>query len=154
MQTISNVFKFILGFLLAIAILIGSGAAVALYFMNRSLIPPDKPIFANDSPSLQNQSPQATEVKATPETTPTPTPTATPEPTEKLPPGAYRGTVTWPAGLSVRAEPSVEANSIGGVPVNEELIVLENSQDQNWQKIRTQSGQEGWVKINNIQRIE
>ncbi|WP_414526699.1 SH3 domain-containing protein [Nodularia chucula] len=149
-----NLLKFILGFLLAIAILAGSGVSVALYFMNRSLIPPAKPIFANDNSSVQSPIPEASQVETTPTPTPIPTPIPTPEPTDTLPQGAFRGRVTWPAGLSVRSGPTLESESVGGVPVNEELIVLENSQDQRWQKIRTESGQEGWVRINNIERID
>ncbi|MDB9530752.1 SH3 domain-containing protein, partial [Nodularia spumigena CS-1038] len=75
-------------------------------------------------------------------------------PTDTLPPGAYRGRVTWPEGLSVRVEPSMDAERIAGVGVNEELIVLEESQDKNWQKIRTQGEQEGWIKIGNTERLE
>ncbi|MBE9197741.1 MULTISPECIES: SH3 domain-containing protein [unclassified Nodularia (in: cyanobacteria)] len=153
-----NVLKFILGFVLAIAILTGSGVAVALYFINRTFIPPAKPLFANDSPSLQAQAPEGTEVKTTstptPKPTPTPAPTPTPTPTDTLPPGAYRGLVTWPEGLSVRSQPSMDAERIAGVAINEELIVLEESQDKSWQKIRTQGEQEGWIKIGNIQRVE
>ena len=153
-----NLLKFILGFVLAIAILTGSGVAVALYFMNRSFIPPAKPVFANDRPSLQAETPPVTEVNntsaPTPTPTPEPTPTPTPTPTDTLPPGAYRGRVTWPEGLIVRDNPSMDGQRIGGVAVNEELIVLEDSQDQRWQKIRTAGDQEGWVRIGNTQRVE
>ncbi|HYW20129.1 MAG TPA: SH3 domain-containing protein [Nodularia sp. (in: cyanobacteria)] len=150
----SNLLKFILGVILAIAILTGSGVAVALYFMNRTFIPPAKPLFANDSPSLPETSPPATQVNNTSTPKPTPKPTPTETSTETLPPGAYRGLVTWADGLSVRSEPSLDAERIAGVAINEEVIVLENSQDQRWQKIRTQGELEGWIRIGNIQRVE
>jgi hypothetical protein len=152
---LSNLLKFILGVFLAIAVLVGSGVAVALYFMNRTAIPPARPLFANDSPSSPSTAPKATEVEAKPTSTPTstPTPTPTPTPTESLPPGAYRGSVTWSQGLSLRSEPNPDAERIGGVAFNEEIIVLEESQDKGWQKIRTENQQEGWVKIGNIQRV-
>ncbi|AHJ29045.1 hypothetical protein NSP_27170 [Nodularia spumigena CCY9414] len=54
----------------------------------------------------------------------------------------------------MRVEPSMDAERIAGVGVNEELIVLEESQDKNWQKIRTQGEQEGWIKIGNTERLE
>ena len=151
---LSNLLKLILGFVMAIAILIGSGVTVAFYFINRNLIPPPKPIFANDGTSLPQEAPQTTEVNiiSTPEPTPTETPPETP--TETLPPGAYRGRVIWTEGLSVRSEPTLDAPRVAGVGVNEELIILEESQDKRWQKIRTQSQQEGWVRIGNTEKID
>lgn len=157
---LSGLLKFILGVFLAIAVLLGSGVAVALYFMNRSATPPPKPLFANDSPAVRNEAPPATEVKATPAASPTPTseptPESTPTPTETpetLPPGAYRGRVTWPQGLIVRDQPNLDGERIAGVAVNEEIIILEESQDKNWQKIRTQGEQEGWVRRGNTEKV-
>ncbi|MEA5503270.1 SH3 domain-containing protein [Halotia wernerae UHCC 0503] len=147
---LSGLLKFILGVSLAIAVLIGSGVAVALYFMNRTAIPPAKPVFSNDSPALQTKSPKATNRKtaSTPSTSPTESP-------EALPPGAYRGRVTWSEGLSVRAEPNQDAERIGGATFNQKVIILEESQDKDWQKIRLEGGkQEGWVKAGNIERAE
>ncbi|MBW4559984.1 MAG: SH3 domain-containing protein [Mojavia pulchra JT2-VF2] len=163
---LSGLLKFILGFFLAIAILIGSGVAAALYFMNRTAIPPTKPIFANDHPALRTQSPKATVVEATntsqPEPSSSPTPSANPTESPKaqespkpLPPGAYLGTVTWSQGLSLRAEPKQDAQRVGGAAFNQKVVILEESQDKAWQKIRLENGeQEGWVKIGNTKKIE
>ncbi|WP_414579662.1 SH3 domain-containing protein [Anabaena sp. CCY 9402-a] len=156
---VSGLLKFILGFLLAIAVLVGSGVAVALYFMNRTAIPPTKPTYANDSPALQTSNPQKTDLKSTP--TPkaiiSPTPSATPTPTESseaLPPGAYQGRVTWSEGLSLRAEPKQDAERVGSVAFKQNIIVLEENQDKKWLKIRIEgSKQEGWVKVGNIERV-
>ncbi|WP_066380999.1 SH3 domain-containing protein [Anabaena sp. CA = ATCC 33047] len=158
----SGLLKFILGFLLAIAVLVGSGVAVALYFINRTAIPPARPIFANDSPSVKNSDSPNSDVKNTPTSTPTtsPTPTASPSPSpsptsEELPPGAYRGTVTWAEGVRLRGEANQDAQTVGGVGFNEKIIVLEESQDKNWVKIRSEaSQQEGWIKVGNIKRDE
>ncbi|BAY13018.1 SH3 domain-containing protein [Calothrix sp. NIES-2098] len=165
----SNLLKFILGFFLAIAILIGTGVATALYFMNRTAIPPTKPIFSNDRPTQRTQNVKATEKVAakaspTPGTasnstpSPTPTPTETPKTQESpkpLPPGAYRGTVTWSQGLSLRAEPKQDAERVGGVGFNQKVVILEESSDKLWQKIRQEdTNQEGWVKAGNTQKIE
>lgn len=163
---IANIFKFIFGFFLAIAILIGGGVATALYFMNRTSINPPKPIYSNDQSEIKAKAAKEA-AKATPDqkspsspattaSKPTPTPTPTPtKVTEELPPGAYTARVTWPQGLSIRTQPQAEAERAGGVGFNEEVIVLSQSNDGAWQKIRLKgSDQEGWVKTGNTQKTE
>jgi hypothetical protein len=163
---LSGLTKFILGFFLAIAVLIGGGAAIALYFMNRTGIPPAKPVYSNDSPSVKAQAPKITEPGgAKPSLTPgtstksspssTPTPTESPKATKPLPPGAYRGRVNWAEGLSLRSQPNQEAEKIGGVSFNQKIIILSESDDKAWQKIRLEgSEQEGWVKAGNTEKID
>jgi Bacterial SH3 domain len=159
----SNLLKFILGFLLAIAILLGTGVATALYFMNRTAIPPTKPVFSNDNPTQRTQNPKAgekvaTKTKPKPETTPSATPTETPKAEESpkpLPPGAYQGKVTWAQGLSLRAEPKQDAERVGGIAFNQKVVILEESDDKLWQKIRQEdTNQEGWVKAGNTEKLE
>ncbi|AUB39962.1 hypothetical protein COO91_05958 [Nostoc flagelliforme CCNUN1] len=166
---LSGLTKFILGFFLAIAVLIGGSAAIALYFMNRTGIAPAKPVFSNDSPSVKAQAPKAiqpggakptltpgTKAESSPSSTPAPTesPKATPS-AKPLPSGAYRGRVTWAEGLSLRSQPNQEAEKIGGVAFNQKIIILEQSQDKSWQKIRLEgSEQEGWVKAGNTQKVD
>lgn len=150
-----NVIKYILGFILAIAVLLGSGLTVALYFVNRTAIPPARPTFAND-PKPKSDKPKATQAKATTKseskTTSTPTPTESPK---SLPPGAYQAVVTWPQGLSIRDQPTLDSQSIGGVAANKNVIILEDSKDKNWQKIRVEENdQEGWVKAGNTKKVE
>lgn len=158
---LSGLLKLILGFILAIAVLLGTGLTVALYFVNRTAIPPTKPIFANDNPSLKNQTTKEAKDKSAPtlvteskpETSPTPTPTAT-NSAEELPPGAYQGRVTWSEGLSLRAKPSQDSEKVGGVTFNQKIIVLEENSDKTWVRIRIEGGeQEGWVKVGNIERV-
>jgi uncharacterized protein YgiM (DUF1202 family) len=157
---LSGLTKFILGFFLAIAILIGGGAAIALYFMNRTGIPPAKPVYSNDSPSVKAKAPKATtpgtQAQSSPSSTSTPTesPKATPS-AKPLPSGAYRGRVSWAEGLSLRSQPNQEAERIGGVAFNQKIIVLEESGDKGWQKIRLEgSEQEGWVKAGNTEKVD
>ncbi len=162
---LSNILKYILGFLLAIAILVGSGFAAALYLMNRTSILPAKPIFSNDKSSVKAKLPKqkinqgtSTNVaskKVTPKTKTSPTQTpGDDELTENLPPGAYQARVTWPQGLSIRESASKDAQRIGGVAFNRKVIVLEQSPDKAWQKIRIDgSQQEGWVKAGNTKAI-
>ncbi len=165
----SGLTKFILGFFLAIAVLIGGGAAIALYFMNRTGIAPAKPIYSNDSPSVKAQAPKKTEpgggkpaltpgtsTQSSPSSTSTPTeaPKATPS-SKPLPAGAYRGRVNWAEGLSLRSQPNQEAEKIGGVGFNQKIIILSESEDKAWQKIRLEgSEQEGWVKAGNTEKVD
>lgn len=159
MNIISGVLKLILGFVLAIAVLLGSGLTIALYFVNRTAISPEKPLFANDNPPPKSEKPKATPAKNTSTSKPKSTPKSTPKPTpketpKKLPPGAYKATVTWPQGLSIRDKPGLDASSIGGVAVNKTVIILEESEDKNWQKIRVEdTEQEGWVKAGNTKKV-
>nr|WP_211173520.1 SH3 domain-containing protein [Brasilonema bromeliae] len=161
--------KYTLGILLAIAILAGGGFATALYVINRTSMPPAKPIFANDSPAVRGEDPKVTAAKAAKATsaiqakakasakpTPKPTPSA-----KSLPPGAYHARITWKQGLILRGEPKQEAERIGGVGFNSRVIVLQESQDKVWQKIRLEGGdekeagkQEGWVKAGNTQKVD
>jgi hypothetical protein len=149
-----------LGFLLAIAVLLGSSVAVALYFMNRTSIPPAKPLYSNDNPALKTTNTSKVDVENTPtselKTSVSPTPIVTPttEPSEKLPPGAYQGRVIWAEGLSLRSEPQQDAERVGSVAFQENIIVLQENEDKTWLKIRTEgSKQEGWVKVGNIERV-
>jgi Bacterial SH3 domain len=160
----SNLLKFILGFTLAIVILAGSGVATALYLMNRVAVLPSKPIFDNDAPDVKAQAPkpEATGGKSSPSPSPQASAEAKPKPTtspdkaetsEELPPGAYKARVSWSQGLSLRSEPKADSGRAGGVGFNAKIIVLEESPDKTWQKIRLEdSKQEGWVKAGNTKQ--
>ncbi|NEO88614.1 MAG: SH3 domain-containing protein, partial [Spirulina sp. SIO3F2] len=83
---------------------------------------------------------------------PKPSPKAEAEPLE---PGAYRARVTWPDGLSLRDEPSLDANRIESILYDQEMIVLRSTDDGVWDRVRLPgSNKEGWVKAGNAQRIE
>jgi cytoskeletal protein RodZ len=168
---LSGLLKFILGFVLAIAVLLGSGLTIALYFVNRTAIPPARPKFANDNPQTKPDKPKVTQVQATSTPKPTPSSTASPTPSfttsptsptstptespDSLPPGAYEGIVTWSQGLSMRDQPTLDAQSVGGVGANQKVIILEESPDKNWQKIRIEgTDKEGWVKARNTKRVD
>jgi uncharacterized protein YgiM (DUF1202 family) len=54
----------------------------------------------------------------------------------------------------MRSGPGVEHPQLGGVDHNEEVLVLETSEDGRWIKVRINgSGQEGWVKAGNTQNV-
>ncbi|HAZ43994.1 MAG TPA: peptide-binding protein [Cyanobacteria bacterium UBA11369] len=168
----SGIFKFLLGFLIAISLLVGSGVAVALYFVTKLTAPPPKPIFANDKPIAKpNPSPVAnkpapapvpavspatnaaeTVSAAQPEASPSPTETASPKPLE---PGAYRARVTWRNGLIMRDSPGTDSQRIGGIGYNQQIVVVTESEDKRWIKVRIEeNNEEGWVKAGNVERIE
>lgn len=156
-MTVVNVVKYILGFLFAIAIVAGGGVATALYFMNKPTSIPPKPLFPNDKAIVRGDRTRiqgrrrTTAVSAAKRVIP-------PKPQVKkaatpLPAGAYTARVTWQQGLSLRAEPNSQAERVGGVGYNQEVVVLDTSDDKIWQKIRLVNGeQEGWVKARNVQR--
>ncbi len=164
-ETISSIFQFVLGFVLGVALIASVGAGIAyFYFAKMSSHVPTKPVYeeekpplpsakqdliAEEDPSLAPESP--TVVEAQPELESEPEPEPEPEP--KLPPNAYYARVTWPQGLSLRAEPSVNAERVGGIGYNARIIILEESSDQKWQRIRVpESQQEAWVKAGNIKK--
>lgn len=71
----------------------------------------------------------------------------------ELPADAYRAVVTWPEGLSLRSEPTANSGRVGGISADASIIILEESADGNWQRVRLPwSGQEGWVKAGNVRR--
>lgn len=145
-MSIYGIFKFIVGVILAMLILAGASVAAALYFAARLAELPEKPTFPNDATVAQTNVP-------TPAATPTPTPE--PEP-EALPEGTYRAIVVQPIGLILRDTASLEANRIGGIGYEETVIVLEETEDQLWQKVQVEEDPDrtGWVKGGNTEPLE
>ena len=175
-RRLSATVQFLLGFLLGIILIAGlSASAIFLYYRKMSTLP-EKPVFS-ESPSSQelelNTTDSSTIVKESSETAiaqdevklSEESNAATLEETEQeedteeaseseLPPNAYRAVVTWPQGLSLRAQPNNDANRVGGIYVDDKIIILENSANGKWQRIRVPgSNQEGWVKAGNTKRI-
>ena len=137
-MSLAGVAKFILGVSLAIAILAGSSVAVALYFMYTVMNHPPKPTFANENVAKKLKADPAEDTKSI-----------------ELEPGTYRARVTWEQGLSLRTEPGASANRIGGLDYNQQIVVLEESPDKNWQRVRLADGdREGWIKAGNIEKIQ
>ncbi|MCU0532848.1 MAG: SH3 domain-containing protein [Hydrococcus sp. Prado102] len=153
MKRVSNIVQFIIGFILGLAILAGGTAAVAYVFFAKMNANPPKPMFAEEK---KEETPKTAQKPSTPQATPVAAASPEPEkPPENLPPGAYKARVTWAEGLSVRTEPGREAERIAGVDYNQELIVLQESEDKQWQKIRLAEGTlEGWIKAGNVEKVE
>jgi len=140
--------KFLLGSVLGIAILLGGGLAISYYFLTRLTQAPPKPTFANEQTNLPN--PPEAQVRSQAAAAPTASPAITDTPLE---PGAYRAVVVYPEGLLLRDRPGYDAGRIGGVAYNQPVVVLEESADKVWQRLRVDTGEEGWVKAGNVQRV-
>jgi uncharacterized protein YgiM (DUF1202 family) len=154
----SGLAKLLLGLILAISLLIGGGVALALYLRYTVIARPPKPVFANDTMIKAKRSPDSTTAKrptvSAAKFSPTPTPSKAPSP-KPLEPGTYQARVTWSEGLLLRSEPNLDAERVGGVSYNQQVVVLEESADKIWQRIRLEdSQQEGWIKAGNTKRIE
>lgn len=156
-MTLGNVVKFVLGVSLAIAIIISGSVVGALYFMYKVTARPPKPVFSNETVTAKAQ-PKATKAQA--KSVPSTKSTTQPSPSqdssqEVLEPGTYRARVTWTQGLSLRSEPNLSSERIGGLEYNQQIVVLQESADKNWQKVRLSDGeQEGWIKVGNIERVQ
>lgn len=150
----STLFQFIIGFFLGV-ILFGTGIAGGAYFFLTNVSGnPSKPTFAEEKPSSEKKSPpEVSNKKNSKPKTEAKKPETKPE-TPDLPAGAYQAKVTWSTGLSLRSDPSTDAERVGGVDYNADLIILSTSNDNQWQKVRVpSSGQEGWVKSGNVEKI-
>jgi uncharacterized protein YgiM (DUF1202 family) len=153
-MSLSGVFKFVIGFIVGIALLAAGAAVGAYYFWTRLSAVPAKPIFAEERPKTSASAKKSRSVPiSSSQISSKPTPSKAPE--KPLPPGAYKARVTWSEGLSLRDAPGSEAARIGGVTFNQEVFVLKESDDQRWQQVRLAQGeQEGWIKAGNIERID
>lgn len=141
--------KLILGIALALVLLSLTGVATARYFMAKLSVLPPRPVFDNDVVAEQ---PIPTEAPA-PSETPAPQPEAAP-PTPEKPPGSYTAVVVQPIGLVLRSGPGAEYEQLGGVDYNDQVLVLESSEDGRWMKVRVRTtSQEGWVKAGNTENV-
>jgi hypothetical protein len=153
--------QFILGFILGIGAIAGiSGTIIFAYYAKMSVVP-KKPVFPE--PIAEQTAPSKTadvEIEPIESTTKDDLkPEETTPPAEEakakleLPPNAYRASVTWPEGLSLRAEPEADAERIGGIENEATIIILEDSADGQWQRVRLPwNDQEGWIKGGNTQK--
>lgn len=148
----SSLVKFLLGVILAIAILAGGGVVTAMYFMFKVSTPPPKPMFANDK-STKPQSPAKT-AKSTSTTATAKSNSSNNSSSQPLEAGAYKARVTWAEGLSLRSEPNLDAERVGSTAYNQTIVVLGESADKNWQRVRLENGeQEGWIKAGNTEKV-
>lgn len=63
--------------------------------------------------------------------------------------------VTQPIGMVLRQGPSQDTTRIGGLYYNDEIIVIGESADGQWQQVRLPgSGVEGWIKSGNTTPLD
>jgi hypothetical protein len=176
LSTISNLFQFILGFLLGVALVAGSAVAAAyFYFTKVSSSVPKKPIYTEEKSSkakvvderratAKSESTTEKEIQSSSNNSNSNNnvaPVNSEKPLESeltteedIPDGSYYANVTWPEGLSLRAGPDLNTAKIGGIEYNSKILILEESPDKQWQKVQIPgSQQEGWVKAGNIEKI-
>ncbi|XHU95176.1 MAG: SH3 domain-containing protein [cyanobacterium endosymbiont of Rhopalodia gibba] len=171
MKYFSVFLQFILGFFVGILLLVSGTTALAYVVFYRLNTLPPKPTFveekeekaveASNLESNVQQKAKKSEEKsqekiAAQQTQSSPEIEEEKEEKEKdLPSGAYKASVIWPNGLSLRAEPGEDAQRIGGLDYKDEVIILKTSLDGDWQNVRLSgNGQEGWVKAGNVQKVE
>jgi hypothetical protein len=150
---LSALIQLILGLLLAVMFLLGGGVAAALYLAAKHSAQPERPVFEEEKVATNQPTPAAKPSAApTPQTSATPTESAS-NPKE-LEPGAYVARVSWPQGLVLRDSPSYESNTLGGIPFNGRIVVLEETPDKEWQRVRVEGSEDkGWVKGGNTERL-
>ena len=168
-MTWSGFLKSFSAFLVAIALLLGGGFFVLQYLIGQFTSPPPKPTFPNDQPSTPAQSasrpspppkptaqPSPPTAVASPSASPSasPAPTASPSP-QSSPANVYRARITISEGLNVRQGPGADTDRVSGVDYNQEVTVLEESEDKEWVKIRIDAtGEEGWIKSGYTEKAE
>lgn len=167
-MSLSALTKVVLGFFIAIALIVSGGYLAAQYVIAEFTKPPTKPIFPNDK-TAQKPKPAASPTPvaaASPKVSPAavssplqPSPAATPSPQatspspQPLPATSYPARITLSEGLNLRNKPSVDGDRIGGVDFDEQVVVIEESPDKAWQKVRLQSSNvEGWIRAGYTQR--
>lgn len=150
---LSGLAKVLSGFLLAVALLVGGSYFAAQYVIAQFTAAPPKPMFPNDKPSPKPKAakaksppaPSTAAVAPSPKATPSPKPTAT---------DGYAARITYGEGLNLRQSPDRDAARIGGVDYNDRVVVLEESPDKEWQRVRLEgSNQEGWVRAGHTDRL-
>jgi len=149
--------KVMLGMVVALLLMSLAGIVTVRYFMARLAVQPPKPIFENDTP-IQSDINSATTSAATatlsPDSTPAAIATATPTPEPSASPEGYEAIIIQPIGMVLREGPGTSFERAGGIDYNETVIVLEESVDQEWMRVRLpDTGQEGWIKSGNTRRL-
>ncbi len=159
-MSISGFFQFIIGFTLGIILLAGGGAAAGYLFLSNLSGSPTRPVFPEEIPEVEPPSEEveegqiAPEAEAEPEATSEAEPEAT-SPEQELEAGSYKARVNWSEGLSLRSDPNANAQRVGGVAYNRELVVLEESADGEWLKVRHPNADGfAWMKSGNIEKID
>jgi uncharacterized protein YgiM (DUF1202 family) len=147
-MSLAGISKYVLGFLLALAIIVATGAGLLRYATGYMASLPERPKFPNDSSAPAAAKPDA----------PAASPAASPAANVAIAatpsvPGLYEARVTQEVGLVLRDKPAADAAQIDGVEFDQTVTVLEDSADGAWQRVRLGNGSEGWVRSNNTEKL-
>lgn len=138
----SGFFKGLSATIVAVGLLMGGGYFATQFLVSQFTAPPPRPTFPNDKPSSPAKPVAATQPKPA-AVVPKPSPTPSPQPS----PSVSRARITLGEGLNVRQGASADTERVGGVDYDDEVAILEESQDKQWTKIRVErDGLEGWIK--------
>lgn len=154
----SGFLKIFSGFLIAFAVITGFGVFASQVLIAQFTALPPKPTFPNDNPkSPASPKPAASPAAAKPDiaaqpTAPTPSPSASPSPPASV--NGYKARIVLDNGLNMRDQPNAAASRVGGVDYDQQVTVLEESPDKEWQKIRIEpDGTVGWIKSGYTERV-
>ena len=151
-MSLSGIAQFLIGFTIGVALLVGGGVGAGYYFWTKLSTVPSRPTFSEEKPKPSPTAKKEGSTTASNSQSKPSTPIKLP--TKELPPGAYKARINWAEGLILRDASGADAARIGGVAFKQEVFVLQESDDQKWQKVRVADGdQEGWIKAGNIERI-
>lgn len=146
-KLLRGLLSLISGIAIAIAFLAAGGVIAVRYIITQIATAPPRPSFPNDpKPGAVPPAPTAI--------APIPTAVVAPSP-PPLPPGAYFARITQPIGLVLRSAPNRSGARLGSVDYNDRVIVLSDSPDKRWQRVRLgETGLEGWVRSGNTRRLD
>lgn len=141
----SGFFKGFSAVLIAISLLLGGSFVAFQFVVSQFTAPPPKPVFPNDTPKPTAKPVAA--VAAKPQISPSPVTTPQASPSPKPSPVTKRARITLGEGLNIRQGPSADTERVGGVDYSDEVVILEESPDKEWVRVRVESsGAEGWIK--------
>ncbi len=134
MKVITDIFKVTIGVVVGILIVAAGAVGAGYYFIYQRLSEsPEKPIYPEDKNRISEQKSEKDDSLL----------------------GKYKARVTWPQGLRLRVEPTIDSKAVGVIPYNEEVIVVEETEDGDWQRIIVvRLDEKAWVKGGNLERIE
>ncbi|MGK7914074.1 MAG: SH3 domain-containing protein [Prochloraceae cyanobacterium] len=151
-MSISGFFQFIIGFILGIFLLAVSATGVAYYLFTQMAAAPPKPIFPQESQEPEAESKTAATIRQTSKQS---QPEDSGNDRDTLESVPYKARVIWPQGLIMREKPTKESQRLGGIGYDWEIVILEYSEDKQWQKVRIPGNdREGWIKSGNVKKID
>ena len=149
----AGLIRFLIGFSLAIAVLVGGGYVAAQYLITQFTAPPPKPTFPNDKPAAKPKPVPKEENPALPKATASPQASLSALPAS-APGSGYPAKVKQSGGLNLRDKPSRDGVRLGGLDFNDRVTVIEETPDKEWQKIQLDGGNlEGWIKSGYVERV-